>query len=178
MKKVIGQFKNSDFVNIEYWEPMKKFTEGKVYYFSTLYSNDNENNKIASVKLQDRIIKTFTLRNGNLMVEGSFLCKETVIDKDKGGAPLTIGEIDIENENIMVSNFNWATRFAGKKNLKIGIQGPPGLKIVLNGELINMNKNGLFYIDKDIKINHLNLIPDETGIFLIDYEYEEEVNGK
>ena len=177
MKKVIGQLKSSKFD--EYWKPMEKFIEGEVYYFNTLYSNNNENNKITSVKLQDRVIKTFTLRKGDLIVEGSFLCKETIYDKDKGFGALTIDEIAIENEDIMVSNFNLVTKeFAGKKNLKIGIQGPPGLKIVLNGELIRMNKNGLFNIDSDVKINHLNFIPDENEVFLIDYEYEEEVNDK
>ena len=178
MKKVIGQLKSSEFG--EYWKPMEKFVEGEVYYFRTLYFNNNEDNKIISVKLQDRVIKTFTSRKDNFIVEGSFLCKETVIDKDKGEGSFTIDKIAIENESVMVSNFNLITEeFAGKKNLKIGIQGPPGLKIVLNGELIKMNKNGLFNIDSDVKINYLNFIPDEDEVFLIDYEYEEEeVNGK
>lgn len=74
-----------------------------------------------------------------------------------------------------------------KKILKIGVQGPEGMLIIVNGEPIRLGKSGMYISQEDMIITSLGVVidkiqnteddivaNDEYQFFTIDYIYEEE----
>lgn len=76
-----------------------------------------------------------------------------------------------ENYQIAESDINQIT--------KIGIQGPPGMLVSINGQQIRIGGNGIYQLNNElITINQLGVVPIETiaqnyykNYFIIDYEY-------
>lgn len=63
---------------------------------------------------------------------------------------------------------------------KIGVQGPKGLVMCINGEEIRVGNSGIYEIDNGMKINYFGVILKQEGIginkqwqyFILDYQYE------
>lgn len=65
---------------------------------------------------------------------------------------------------------------------KIGVQGPKGLVMCINGEEIRIGNSGIYEIDNGMKINYFGVIlksdrssmayPDNYQYFILDYQYE------
>lgn len=64
-----------------------------------------------------------------------------------------------------------------KEIIKIGIQGPPGLYMGINGEQIQIGGSGIYQINNDlITIDSLNIVPiittkPQDSYFIVDFEY-------
>lgn len=66
--------------------------------------------------------------------------------------------------------------------IKIGVQGPKGLVMCINGEEIRIGNSGIYEIDNGMKINYFGVIlnsdrssmayPDNYQYFILDYQYE------
>lgn len=79
---------------------------------------------------------------------------------------------------------NILTDFIGLKEplTKIGVQGPKGLIMCINGEEIKIGNSGIYEIDNGMKINYFGVIlksesgsmayPDKYQYFILDYQYE------
>ena len=61
----------------------------------------------------------------------------------------------------------------GKKVLKqIGVQGPPGLLMSINGEEIRIGRSGLYEINNGIKTTFIGfVIENDEKYFILDYQY-------
>ena len=61
----------------------------------------------------------------------------------------------------------------GKKALKqIGVQGPPGLLMSINGEEIRIGRSGLYEINNGIKTTFIGfIIENDEKYFILDYQY-------
>ena len=53
---------------------------------------------------------------------------------------------------------------------KIGVQGPFGLLMCINGEQIRVGKNKIYEIDNNYKINFMSFVPT-NDFFIMDFEY-------
>jgi hypothetical protein len=64
---------------------------------------------------------------------------------------------------------------------KIGIQGPPGMLMCINGEPIRIGPSGIYEIKNGYKINFLSFIRKESyengaqqlDSFIVDYQYDD-----
>ena len=90
--------------------------------------------------------------------------------------------------NIQINSFglikNILADFIGLKEplTKIGVQGPKGLIMCINGEEIKVGNSGFYEIDNGMKINYFGVIlkseygsmayPDGYQYFILDYQYE------
>lgn len=90
--------------------------------------------------------------------------------------------------NIKIETFglikNILTDFINLKEplTKIGVQGPKGLVMCINGEEIRIGNSGIYEIDNGMKINYFGVIlnsdrssmayPDNYQYFILDYQYE------
>ena len=56
---------------------------------------------------------------------------------------------------------------------QIGVQGPPGLLMSINGEAIRIGRSGLYEINNGINTSFIGFIiePDEEKYFVLDYQY-------
>ena len=65
------------------------------------------------------------------------------------------------------------TSIDNKSALKqIGIQGPPGLLMNINGEAIRVGRSGLYEINNGIKITFIGFIVEaDEKYFILDYQY-------
>lgn len=69
---------------------------------------------------------------------------------------------DIAQENQATSSIEF---------LKIGIQGPPGMLMCINGQEIRVWPNGIYEIKNGYKISFLGFIVPENSSFILDYQY-------
>lgn len=90
--------------------------------------------------------------------------------------------------NITISKFglvkNILTDFLNLQQplTKIGVQGPKGLVMCINGEEIRVGNSGIYEIDNGMKINYFGVIlakdytsmgmDDKWQYFILDYQYE------
>lgn len=90
--------------------------------------------------------------------------------------------------NITISKFglvkNILTDFLNLQQplTKIGVQGPKGLVMCINGEEIRIGNSGIYEIDNGMKINYFGVIlandytsmgfEDKWQYFILDYQYE------
>ena len=65
------------------------------------------------------------------------------------------------------------TAIDNKTTLKqIGVQGPPGLLMSVNGEAIKIGRSGLYEINNGIKTNFIGfIIENNEKYFVLDYQY-------
>lgn len=91
------------------------------------------------------------------------------------GRRLIISDVIIyEITNILTTNPD----FFGNVNkiVKIGVQGPSGLLMCINGEQLRIGKSRIFEINEEISINFIGFIPEiinsqVNDYFIMDYEY-------
>lgn len=55
--------------------------------------------------------------------------------------------------------------------IKIGVQGPPGLIMCINGEQIRLGRNGIYEINNGLKITSIGFVPKDSDYFIMDFEY-------
>lgn len=67
---------------------------------------------------------------------------------------------------------------------KIGVQGPPGMLMCINGEDIRIGPSGIYEINNGYKITFLGFIvksspyaPDQLDYFIVDYQYPDTKEG-
>ena len=65
------------------------------------------------------------------------------------------------------------TSIENKRILKqIGVQGPPGLLMSINGEAIRIGRSGLYEINNGINTSFIGfIIEDDEKYFILDYQY-------
>lgn len=65
------------------------------------------------------------------------------------------------------------TSIENKRVLKqIGVQGPPGLLMSINGEAIRIGRSGLYEINNGINTSFIGfIIEDDEKYFILDYQY-------
>ena len=83
--------------------------------------------------------------------------------------------------NIEISNLdnihNILTDIGHSPLVKIGVQGPQGLLMCINGEEIRVGRSGIYEITNGYKINFIGFIksapytPGGTDYFIMDYQY-------
>ena len=57
---------------------------------------------------------------------------------------------------------------------KIGVQGPPGLLMCINGQEIRVGPSGIYETRNGYKINFIGfIVKDERDNFILDYQYQE-----
>lgn len=80
--------------------------------------------------------------------------------------------IDNLSEIYNVINF-LQTSIENKAVLKqIGVQGPPGLLMSINGEAIRIGRSGLYEINNGINTSFIGfIIEDDEKYFILDYQY-------
>lgn len=55
---------------------------------------------------------------------------------------------------------------------KIGVQGPPGLLMVINGEEIRIGRSGIYEINRKVNISSIGFIVENNDkYFILDYQY-------
>lgn len=64
---------------------------------------------------------------------------------------------------------------------KMGVQGPPGLLMCINGQGIRIGPSGIYQINNGYQVNFLGFIvlmsdetPDKRDFFILDYQYKQE----
>lgn len=84
-------------------------------------------------------------------------------------------KIDIENFSLIYNIMNSLSGSIGGKNRlkQIGIQGPVGLLMNINGESIRIGRTGIYEINNGVTITSIGFIIDDTNKdnFILDYQY-------
>lgn len=73
-----------------------------------------------------------------------------------------------------ISNIIPSLDIENKGRLKqIGVQGPTGLLMCINGEAIRIGRTGIYEIKNGISVNSIGFIvePNDNKIFILDYQY-------
>lgn len=88
--------------------------------------------------------------------------------------------------NVRVESFGKITNLLGQVITptvltKIGVQGPPGLLMCINGQGIRIGPSGIYQINNGYQVNFLGFIvlmsddtPDKRDFFILDYQYKQE----
>lgn len=82
-------------------------------------------------------------------------------------------EINHFDEIINIIDTYLSSEIENKKILKqIGIQGPPGMVMCIDGEEIRIGRSGIYEINNGINISFLGfIIHDNDKYFILDYQY-------
>ena len=72
----------------------------------------------------------------------------------------------------IINNLNASIENKGALK-QIGVQGPPGLQMCIDGEQIRIGRSGLYEINNGVIINFLGFIvaEDDNKYFILDYQY-------
>lgn len=88
--------------------------------------------------------------------------------------------------NVRVESFGKITNLLGQVITptvltKMGVQGPPGLLMCINGQGIRIGPSGIYQINNGYQVNFLGFIvlmsddtPDKRDFFILDYQYKQE----
>lgn len=112
-------------------------------------------------------------------LERAVLDFNTIDDQGRAGRIMDIKILDFYIINNIVSDYLSVT-YSGLTTLKkIGIQGPPGLLFVIDGEEIKVGRTGIYELNIDgITVSYLGFIikdssqtPDGKDFFIMDFKY-------
>ena len=112
-------------------------------------------------------------------LERAILDFNTTDDQGRAGRIMDIKILDFYIINNIVSDYLSVT-YSGLTTLKkIGIQGPPGLLFVIDGEEIKVGRTGIYELNIDgITVSYLGFIikdspqtPDGKDFFIMDFKY-------
>ncbi len=94
---------------------------------------------------------------------------------EDGSVTGRIIKIEIENFSIVYDIMDFLkSSIENKGRLKqIGVQGPTGLLMCINGEAIRIGRTGIYEIKNGISVNSIGFViePDDNKIFILDYQY-------
>ena len=87
--------------------------------------------------------------------------------------------LDIDSDEIVMAEVYNVLNTLGVNTLnKVGIQGPPGLLMCINGQDIRVGPSGIYEIKNDYKITSIGFVvresdqtPDGRDYFILDYQY-------
>lgn len=82
-------------------------------------------------------------------------------------------EIDrLEEINNVVDIINSAIEDKGQLK-QIGVQGPPGLQMCIDGEEIKIGRSGLYEINNGVVVKFIGFVvePNDNKYFILDYQY-------
>lgn len=78
----------------------------------------------------------------------------------------------LEEINNVIDILNSAIDNKGQLK-QIGIQGPPGLQMCIDGEEIKIGRSGLYEINNGVVVNFIGFVvePNDNKYFILDYQY-------
>lgn len=115
----------------------------------------------------------------NIYHELQFVLSRDALDYEiygeDGSVTGRIIKIEIENFSIVYDIMDFLkSSIENKGRLKqIGVQGPTGLLMCINGEAIRIGRTGIYEIKNGISVNSIGFViePDDNKIFILDYQY-------
>ena len=152
-----------------------QFIAAKHYYLNIDINNSSGQDCNISIVLknssneQEQIIKRIKIVNGdNPSIQTIFVpnaAYDQIIIKDCSNYTVTLNQA-AEINNVL-------TQLGITKLTKIGIQGPSGLLMDINGEEIRVGRFGVYELIKKIDIDFISFIVDDqnTDFFILDYQY-------
>lgn len=100
---------------------------------------------------------------------------EDYTKKNKDGTYGRLMNIDITNLSTISNVLSYINH---SPLTKIGIQGPPGLLMCINGEEIRIGRSGIYEITNGYKVNFIGFVvksssqtASERSYFILDYQY-------
>lgn len=149
-----------------------------VQYLNTIVipAQDETNNKTVIVELAfspnasyDQIMLTLQRTAYDYTITNQYNTSGRVLD------------INTDEGITVVAQFFNVVSILGTNNKplrKIGVQGPPGLLMCINGEDIRIGPSGIYEIKSDYKINSIGFVVresdqtlDRRDYFILDYQY-------
>lgn len=112
---------------------------------------------------QIQFILNRNLYDYNILDENGYSGRKLEIDNSEGALIL--------NEVVNVIDF---LDIDNKGQLKqIGVQGPPGLQMCIDGEQIKIGRSGIYEINNGVVVNFIGFIvePNDKKYFMLDYQY-------
>lgn len=83
--------------------------------------------------------------------------------------------VNITNEDTVFGTLTNIVNVAGVENgfTKIGVQGPSGLLMCINGEEIRIGPSGIYEIKNGYTVNFIGfaILPNDNNYFILDYQY-------
>lgn len=115
----------------------------------------------------------------NIYHELQFVLSRDALDYEIYGEDSSVTgriiKIEIENFSIVYDIMDFLkSSIENKGRLKqIGVQGPTGLLMCINGEAIRVGRTGIYEIKNGISVNSIGFViePDDNKIFILDYQY-------
>lgn len=151
------------------------FIAAKHYYISIDINTTTQQEQNISIVLknsengQEQTIKRMKIMNGdNESIETVFVpnaAYDQIIIKDCTNYTVALNQA-AEINNVL-------TKLGINKLTKIGVQGPSGLVMDINGEEIRIGRFGIYELIRRIDINFISFIVnnDDDRFFILDYQY-------
>jgi len=149
----------------------------KSYFLDFNVENPSETGEITiklknsnDLSIKEQIIKTIKTKN-----DGRTLTISLVITPKANYNQICL-ELN-QNQNIVIDNlseFNDIVQKTGHDKFKqIGVQGPAGLLMSVNGEEVKIGRSGIYEINYGASITSLGiaLTKDNKDNFILDYQY-------
>ena len=153
----------------------ENFIAAKHYYISIDINTTTQQEQNISIVLknseneQEQTIKRMKIINGdNESIETVFVpnaAYDQIIIKDCTDYTVVLNQAAEINNVLTKLNINKLT--------KIGVQGPSGLVMDINGEEIRVGRFGIYELIRRIDINFISFIVnnDDNRFFILDYQY-------
>lgn len=151
------------------------FIAAKHYYISIDINTTTQQEQNISIVLknsesgQEQTIKRMKIMNGeNESIETVFVpnaAYDQIIIKNCTNYTVALNQA-AEINNVL-------TKLGINKLTKIGVQGPSGLVMDINGEEIRIGRFGIYELIRRIDINFISFIVnnDDNRFFILDYQY-------
>lgn len=151
------------------------FIAAKHYYINIDISTTTQEEQNISIVLknsesgQEQTIKRMKIMNGQTeSIETVFVpnaAYDQIIIKDCTNYTVTLNQA-AEINNVL-------TKLGINKLTKIGVQGPSGLVMDINGEEIRVGRFGIYELIRRIDIDFISFIVnnDDNRFFILDYQY-------
>lgn len=99
--------------------------------------------------------------------------------ENEDGTSGRVTKIEVDNFELIYNVIDYLNTTLGVSILKkIGVQGPPGLLMCINGEEIRIGRSGIYEINNGVIINFIGFIvkqssqtEDNLDYFILDYQY-------
>lgn len=174
---------------------------GKSYYLSFKVNRLLDSNQIIKVYLRNsnqvnnntQILQTYTVIQGDpqyavpfeLVFTPNTTYTEVVFELQRDASDYAILNSDGTSGrkitlaiNTFSNVLNILTNLESSPLKRIGVQGPPGLIMCINGEEIHVGRSGIYELNVDIDITFLGFVLKQSGqtsdgldFFVMDYQY-------
>lgn len=179
----------------------KSFEYGINYYLKVGIKRDIDYNQTIIINLQNdnatQTLETYTIPRASgttnsvaiieLVISPNNSYDKIVFTLQRNAQDYTITNPDgssgrlltIVQSDTKVATINNILSILGINSLtKIGVQGPPGLLMCINGEDIRIGPSGIYEIKNGYKVTFIGFIiqnsddtPDKKDYFILDYQY-------